>query len=471
MATIWPFIHNQLLFPITYAFPKEGMPSVYAHFLLYSIVMMASIAAIAFMKEHSLQRFFSSWKLIGGLGVAGSIGVSLIVACDFSTAFSSILVSIGIALSAAFIPVHFTFWSAQLLGASEKRVAFDLLASYLLFCVFTGIRIALGWHGWPFSIGLPIASSLLVRVALCFPQKAFPLRVSPMNDYPKQYVIPSLIFVYIACISIWILNPDHVLSDYPPIRRALMYAVVAGFILALMALYRPKYQLRSRATTIASALCIGFLVAAILLTGIGAQNHLDLGNFPTIAGKIVLEMTIWLVLLIHAQTRHLGIVRFSVLFLVFAVGGSNVLSVGLLFGSQGFQIDRATFPILAISVISAFAVLFSMNILMAATLSRTASHERKDEKKAPCMTAIDSALSDEAVFLRMKTTFELSARETDTLRLAVKGMSARDMAHGLFVAESTVNSHLKSIYRKTDVHSKKELSKLVERYRTDNQSL
>lgn len=266
--------------------------------------MMTSIAAIAFMKEHSLQRFFSSWKLIGGLGVAGSIGVSLIVACDFSTAFSSILVSIGIALSAAFIPVHFTFWSAQLLGASEKRVAFDLLASYLLFCVFTGIRIALGWHGWPFSIGLPIASSLLVRVALCFPQKAFPLRVSPMNDYPKQYVIPSLIFVYIACISIWILNPDHVLSDYPPIRRALMYAVVAGFILALMALYRPKYQLRSRATTIASALCIGFLVVAILLTGIGAQNHLDLGNFPTIAGKIVLEMTIWLVLLIHAQTRH-----------------------------------------------------------------------------------------------------------------------------------------------------------------------
>ncbi len=182
-------------------------------------------------------------------------------------------------------------------------------------------------------------------------------------------------------------------------------------------------------------------------------------------------MTIWLVLLIHAQTRHLGIVRFSVLFLVFAVGGSNVLSVGLLFGSQGFQIDRATFPILAISVISAFAVLFSMNILMAATLSRTASHEREDEKKVPCMTAIDSALSDEAVFLRIKTTFELSARETDTLRLAVKGMSARDMAHGLFVAESTVNSHLKSIYRKTDVHSKKELSKLVERYRTDNQSL
>lgn len=45
--------------------------------------------------------------------------------------------------------------------------------------------------------------------------------------------------------------------------------------------------------------------------------------------------------------------------------------------------------------------------------------------------------------------------------------SAKGIAESLFVAESTVNSHLKGIYRKCDVHSRAELVTLVNRFKRE----
>jgi LuxR family transcriptional regulator, maltose regulon positive regulatory protein len=48
----------------------------------------------------------------------------------------------------------------------------------------------------------------------------------------------------------------------------------------------------------------------------------------------------------------------------------------------------------------------------------------------------------------------LSERERDVLRLLGAGLSSPEIAREMFVAPSTVRSHLKSIYRKLDVHSR-----------------
>lgn len=77
--------------------------------------------------------------------------------------------------------------------------------------------------------------------------------------------------------------------------------------------------------------------------------------------------------------------------------------------------------------------------------------------------------SDEAAIERIQETFGLSKRETDTLRLAFRNKSAKEIAETLFVAESTVNSHIKGIYRKCDVHSRQELIALVRRFRKEQQ--
>lgn len=56
----------------------------------------------------------------------------------------------------------------------------------------------------------------------------------------------------------------------------------------------------------------------------------------------------------------------------------------------------------------------------------------------------------------------LTAREAELAALACRNYSAKRIGSDLFIAESTVYSHLKRIYKKTGVHSKRELMELVE---------
>ncbi|MCG8480544.1 MAG: helix-turn-helix transcriptional regulator, partial [Spirochaetales bacterium] len=67
---------------------------------------------------------------------------------------------------------------------------------------------------------------------------------------------------------------------------------------------------------------------------------------------------------------------------------------------------------------------------------------------------------DETFFVE----YGLSPREKDVaLRLRAEGKT-RDIAERLFVSEATINSHIRNIYRKCDVHSRVELVNLMRRY-------
>lgn len=55
----------------------------------------------------------------------------------------------------------------------------------------------------------------------------------------------------------------------------------------------------------------------------------------------------------------------------------------------------------------------------------------------------------------------LSAREEEVLLMLAQGLSKHDIEEQLVISESTVKSHLRSIYRKIDVHSRAELNSLI----------
>jgi len=72
----------------------------------------------------------------------------------------------------------------------------------------------------------------------------------------------------------------------------------------------------------------------------------------------------------------------------------------------------------------------------------------------------DSELAD--VLESLSAEYELSKREAELVEFAYRNLSARRIAQELFIAESTVYTHLKRIYRKTGVHSKQELIDLID---------
>lgn len=71
---------------------------------------------------------------------------------------------------------------------------------------------------------------------------------------------------------------------------------------------------------------------------------------------------------------------------------------------------------------------------------------------------------DDAVAVRAEnliTSYELTQRESEVLRMAVQGKSNEEIANDLFVSIGTVKAHLYHIYKKMGIHTRKELFDMV----------
>lgn len=511
MAMVWPSIHNQVLYPLTFSFHKEGAASPYGYYLLYSLVMLVTVIAILLMNRKGLtERLFTSKAAIGAIGLMGAIGLGLLVACDFGNDLARWFMGAGVALAAVFVPIYFMFWSVQIVYASAKRAAYDLIWSYIVFAAITLFRLALELHAWMFSIAYPLISAALALLLLREPTRAkFALGNTPLSGLPRHLLVPGIVFVYLGTATRSLLNPINAAFDYPPYHRLLIYVLLIVLAGVLAALYRPRGKMRRNADLLGFALVSVFLIGSILLTGIGLLSDTPLGNLPTIAGVNAIELLIWLIVLANAQVKHAGIVRPAAVFLVFVVGASHLVTVLVLGGVSWTQFDVSQLPLIAITIALAFlvvtvvmAVLAIMlyearnqsaeaypvimapvatasvsqgtavapttsDAISAAVTTVTAADIASTPRTAPAVPPCVTMAADEAAITRIQESFGLSRRETDTLRLAARSKSAKEIAESLFVAESTVNSHIKGIYRKCDVHSRQELIALVNRFKRE----
>lgn len=537
MAMVWPSIHNQVLYPLTFSFHKDGALSPYGFYLLYSLVMLATVGALVLMNRKGLtQRLFANAGAMAAVGLMGAAGLGLLVACDFGNALARWFMGAGVAFAAVFVPIYFMFWSVQLAYASQRRAAFDLILSYLVFALVTLGRLTFELHAWLFSIAYPLVSMALALAVLRTPAKGkFALGTTPLTGLPLHLLVPAIVFVYLATATRCLLNPINAAFDYPPFHRVFIYVILAALAALLAVLYRPHGKLKRNADLLSFSLVAVFLIGAILLTGIGLLDDTPLGNLPTIAGINITELFIWLVVLANAQIKHAGIVRPAAVFLVFVVGASHLASVLVLGGVSWLQFDVSQLPLIAITVSLAFLVVAVVMAVLAIMLynahaqapavpfpvmvatqqpasgrgdsdvtgasgtsaagqteaalrtedagrgagagARAATAPRSAAPGTPAtgvplgneaaMPPCFTMAADEAAITRIQESFGLSKRETDTLRLAARSKSAKEIAESLFVAESTVNSHIKGIYRKCDVHSRQELIALVNRFKRE----
>lgn len=127
------------------------------------------------------------------------------------------------------------------------------------------------------------------------------------------------------------------------------------------------------------------------------------------------------------------------------VGAVFVLNVG--------EVQRVFLPV-AIVVIMALAVLASIvSLREGRQAAAAASLKPVQVGESPEESALDA----------VATRYGLSRREREVLGYLARGRSVPYIAEKLTIAESTVTSHSRSIYRKTGVHSRQQLIDLVER--------
>jgi DNA-binding NarL/FixJ family response regulator len=85
-----------------------------------------------------------------------------------------------------------------------------------------------------------------------------------------------------------------------------------------------------------------------------------------------------------------------------------------------------------------------------------------EETLAPAVRAVAAGLSALPVPLRSAADRPaLSHREREVLRRAIAGKTNSEIAEGMFLAQSTVKSHLSSAYRKLGASGRKEATSLI----------
>lgn len=410
MATVWTAVHNQLMYPVTFTYVKEGGPTAAVLYLVFAALELLACAGVFAARHRIEEGLFCRPARIATVGALGALGNVLTVLCDFSSSPSSLGVALGLALFSLYVPTYFVFWATRLAGLGDgthgggHTVTLAAIALYVLFCLFTAARLLLGIHASVVGPLYPLLGCVLAalvardRTARDCPTGAFSLKQLPPN-----IAVPSLLFVYLCSLIITLLNPASSLSEYPP-HREVLYLLDAVLFAFVACIYTRSPNALKRCSMQTFAVLSIYLVGAVLLV-----PHL-----------------------ISALLTSQGIF------------------------TPGEQIEA--FPVVALIVVAAFLVSTTANVILIFFVART--------PKDPADQAGGAARGVSAGTLeQVGSAWGLSAREADIVRMACTSASTAKIASALCIAESTVYTHLKRIYRKAGVHSRQELVDLVETFR------
>lgn len=130
--------------------------------------------------------------------------------------------------------------------------------------------------------------------------------------------------------------------------------------------------------------------------------------------------------------------------------------VGILLRSAGGEATNLFLPIAAgVLVVVVIASMRSIEVI--------AAHKRDNEARRAAAAAVEEPVDIEVQMGDVFADLGLSLREKDVAALLMQGHSQAAIAGQLFVAASTVNTHVKHIYRKACVNSKQEFIDLCQK--------
>lgn len=489
MAMMWPFIHNQLMFPVTFVYNKPEAPSVLVLYLIYAMVFIATCAFIAVSNRRLIQKLYANCVLMAAIGIAAAIGVLLLCYAGFGTLAAYVASVVGIVLVAVFVPLYFVFWCERITELGEGSlaqghiVAIACAVSYLVFCVITGIRLSLGLHASYFTIVYVVLTTIMAVASLVTsrvsadlstsegkPQTQTPTGDATLQQLPLNVVIASTAFVLLSTCVISLLNPAVAATDYPA-SRAFLYWLDAALTIVISIIYFANRGTSRRAHIIIFTVLSIYLVGMILATALSVMQDFRTANFAIIAGKNSFDLFVLIVVLTSANNKHVLPTRLVVLYLALIVELTQLLSALILMLGGSFKDELGNNMVLGVMLVFAFAVTAVADIILMLFLTRqqrtAARVNRESEQKQSQGVELPSnqwigVVNNDAIFEQARTAWHLTDRELDILRAVCSNASTQKIAREYGISEATVYSHLKRIYQKSGVHSRQELIDLVE---------
>lgn len=286
----------------------------------------------------------------------------------------------------------------------------------------------------------------------------------------------------------------EVLSAAVPLRTLLGLSITF-FIVRSIAALAPEFEQFSAAVSPISLvvpLCItAFFIGSALL----AKRHLD----PSILYKILLagfagvvfllassvgitsslvfyaiivcEVMTWTMLSLWAKkTPVLPHVVFAVGWVAECMGNALGQMAAPLLAAQGSAFFALAIVLIILGVGFAFSegqLVLDVDLEENDTRRFSAAEDSEKDDPDEVTTADETPKETTNGFMgHFAAQYDISPREQDVLALWIAGRGMRYIENELFISESTVKSHLRSIYQKCDVHNRDEIISL---YQTKSQ--
>ena len=199
------------------------------------------------------------------------------------------------------------------------------------------------------------------------------------------------------------------------------------------------------------------LFAGLFLMAYAGAGAMGAGKQIMVVGRTILGLLFWLVLADKAHDYDDVLAAFAVPFLLTDAVSSllgYVVVPGVL-GVIGFaELESPT--LLAAAVTFALVV---VSVVFFARAMDSGSGVSVSATTSSCASDVTGANEEPAPF----EGFALTEREAEVARLLAEGNSQKKIAELMGVSIGTVQTHVKAVYRKLDIHSKQQLIDLVRR--------
>lgn len=465
MAFYWAMLRRSyfglLLESHSHAVPDS---QVYYSFFLLGLVLSIIVAArfrtrieACLLKNRVGVLIFSSLS---------SLGAFVIQLCPTSGLLAAIIIVGSLMILAAdFALLTFAWGTKAFLGGTTKQALLTVILSFFLSYV-----IAL-FLTLPEPIPLIVAVLAPLLSAIFWymqPEVSLPkFELSAQTSFIKMPLgliglLVAFLLVGGAMRGISYQGEINYIPSYDTFLPTGTSAIFAGIIFLMVFFSKQREKLYYT---------IWIMLAMLYFAGLFVVAFMspDTSNLATsvflIPGRTCLAFLLWLTLLASARTHGLSpVLLFNSFFLTTEVA-SNFLSY------IAFPLLMPHFAGVGTNYTSVFAAVMALMLIIASMVMLTNKAFSSDGEPLEDRARAHNELTNNSQngsldswsnsCTALATKAGLTKREEEVMVLFSQGNSKSKIADMLYVSEGTVKTHIKSMYRKLDVHSRQELIDLV----------
>lgn len=454
MAFWWPLLRNSI---IGFVFSPSLTDHRFSFAALTAFLVCGCLFAAALViasRVHPTGR--RSPRLLVALGLTASLAV--LGACwGASTRWAYIATALCAPLLAALYVVLPLAWSRalrQIFGKDAKHLALAIMASYALSFVIG----YLSYLPEPWLFIRPIlspfiASSLCAVVCGRASTEEADARTLVAPDAKTLYLL--VLFFFLVCsVATGFINTGSV--AYQPssstfLRDSLNIGVVSG-LLVIIAVSRKLERVKIWIITLLGSLLFGGLLIATFFH----QSLLASGTGLIQTSKSCFSLMLFLIVILDQRPNLAGSEKAVTILFTLPTLLSTVISYFLVPGIVGALAITYSDFWGTLSLLFGFLLGVLLFGFLSAIVLRFVSNAPQAQGAVPTNNELAHLLGERHSF---------SAKEEEVLSLMLEGNTYKKIAQIMYVSQSTVQSHVKSMYRKANVHSKQELIDQIDHLR------